>query len=57
MDNGLEDLYEEIILQGKKENVDELKIKKMIALLKDIIKNGDMEREELISRFNQIGGK
>ena len=57
MDNGLENLYEEIILQGKKENVDELKIKKMIALLKDIIKNGDMGREELISRFNQIGGK
>lgn len=57
MDEVLNELYQEIRVQAEKEGLSELKIKLILSLLKDVIKNGNMERDELLSRFKRIGGK
>jgi len=57
MDEVLNELYQEIRVQAEKEGLSELKIKLILSLLKDVIKNGNMESDELLSRFKRIGGK
>ena len=57
MDEVLNELYQEIRVQAEKEGLSELKIKLILSLLKDVIKNGNIERDELLSRFKRIGGK